>query len=367
MEILIKRRTSEDLQSRLNELQHKMKTTKMRAMVSTGYGGPEVLQLQKVKKPVPDEYEVLVKIMASSITTAETMMRTGYPLIGRLFTGLAKPKNRISGTGFSGVIEAIGEKVSQFKIGDRVFGESLDHFGTYAEYVCVKEQGIIEILPKNISFEEAAAVGDGPITSLNFLKNLGQIKAKDIILVIGASGSLGSAAVQLAKNHGAHVTGVCSHKNIEYVKSLGVDKAINYQKEDFLHSELTYDIIYDTVGKSSFSKCKDALTSEGVYMSPILNVNLLFQMLWTSMASKKKAKFAATGMLPHKTIRAYFKEIGSQMERGNLKCTISRRFSIDQIPAAHREIEKGHKRGNFIVDLNLQQVRYGNDINPISS
>lgn len=330
-----------------------MNTTKMKAMVSTGYGGPEVLELQKVNKPIPNEDQVLVKIMASSITTAETMMRTGYPLIGRLFTGLTKPKNTISGTGFSGVIEEIGEKVSQFKKGDRVFGESLDTFGTYAEYICIKEAGIIEKLPQNISFEESATVGDGPITSLNFLKNLGKIKAQDSILIIGASGSLGSAAVQLAKNYGAIVTGVCSHKNIDYVRSIGADKIIDYQKEDYLQNEMTYDIIFDTVGKSSFTRCKRSLTSEGIYMSPVLSLPLLLQMLWTSIASKKKAKFSATGMLPYTTIRTYLKEIGSLMESGILESTISRRFSLSQIPDAHREIDKGHKRGNFIVDLSL--------------
>ena len=207
-----------------------MEEKKMKAMVSTGYGGPEILQLLEVKKPLPDQYQVLVKIMASSLTTAETMMRTGYPLIGRLFTGFVRPKNSISGTGFSGIIEQIGERVTRFKIGERVFGESLDKFGTYAEYITLEEQGILEILPEEISFEEAATVGDGPITSLNFLKNLGQIKSQDNILIIGASGSLGSAAIQLAINVGANVTGICSLKNVEYVKSLGAKSVINYQK-----------------------------------------------------------------------------------------------------------------------------------------
>lgn len=330
-----------------------METKKMKAMVSTRYGGPEIFQLQEVTKPLPDENQVLVKIMASSITTAETMMRTGHPIIGRLFTGITKPKNLISGTGFSGVIEGIGKKISQFNIGDRVLGESLDKFGTYAEYIIIEEQGIIEKLPENISFEEAATVGDGPITSLNFLMNLGQIKSQDRILVIGASGSLGSAAIQLAKNFGANATGVCSRKNVDYVKSLGADKVINYQEDDFTKNDLTYDIIYDTVGKSSFSKCKGSLSSEGVYMSPVLDTSLLLQMLWTSIASNKKAKFSATGMLSRKTIRIYFQEIISQMELGILKPTISKRFSMSQIPDAHSEIDKGHKRGNFVMDQSL--------------
>lgn len=330
-----------------------MNTKKMKAIVSIGYGGPEILQLQEVNKPIPKEKEVLVKIKASSITTAETMMRTGYPLIGRLFMGLTKPKNSISGTGFAGVIEAIGKNVKQFNLGDKVFGESLDTFGTYAEYICIEEEGIIDLMPENITYEEAAVAGDGPITSLNFLRNLGKIEAYDSVLIIGASGSLGTAAVQLAKNFGAKVTGVCSTKNIELVKSLGADEVIDYKKEDFLQNGLTYDIIYDTVGKSSFSKCKNSLTEKGIYMSPVLNFGLLFQMLFTSMFITKKAKFSATGMLQHKTIRKYLQQIGLLMKVGKIKSIISRRFSLQQIPEAHRYIEEGHKRGNFVVDLSI--------------
>ena len=198
------------------------------------------------------------------------MMRTGYPLIGRLYMGLIKPKNKISGTCFSGTVEAIGQHVVQFNPGENVFGESLDTFGTYAEYICIKEDGIISKLPENINHEEAAIVGDGLITSLNFLRNLGKIKAHHNVLIIGASGSLGTAAVQLAKNFGAKVTGVCSTKNIEMVRSLGADKVIDYKNENFLTNGKTYDIIYDTIGGSSFRNCKNSLTKNGIYMSPFL-------------------------------------------------------------------------------------------------
>ena len=329
-----------------------MKTKKMKAIVSTRYGGPEILQLQEVNKPIPKENEVLVKIQAASITTAETMMRTGYPLIGRLYMGLTKPKHRISGTGFAGILEAVGKNVKQFSLGDKVFGESLDTFGTYAEYICLDEDGIITLLPNNVSYEEAAVVGDGIITSLNFLRNLGKIQAHQTVLIIGASGSLGTAAVQLGKNFGAKVTGVCSTKNIELVKSLGADTVIDYTKENFSANGLFYDIIYDTVGKSSFSKCKKSLTEKGIYMSPVLDFGLLFQMLWTSMFGKKKAKFSATGMLPHDTIRFYFNEMSELMKVGKIKSIISKRFSLEQIPNAHRYIEKGHKRGNFVSTIN---------------
>jgi len=327
----------------------KMKVQKMKAIISTRYGGPEILQLQEVDKPVPKKNEVLVKIKSSSITTAETMMRTGYPIIGRLFMGLFKPKNRISGTGFSGIIEDVGSNVSQFNLGDKVFGESLDTFGTYAEYICIDEEGIIALKPESITYEAAAGVGDGAVTSLNFLKNLGQIKEDHNILIIGASGSLGTAAVQLAKVFGAKVSGVCSTRNIELVKSLGADEIIDYNKEDFSTNGLTYDIIYDTIGKGSFSECKKSLTEKGIYMSPVLDFGLLFQMLYTSIFGTKKAKFAATGMLPHKVILQYLQEIGSLMELGKMRSIISKRFSLEQIPDAHRHIEQGHKRGNIVV------------------
>jgi len=323
----------------------------MKAIISTRYGGPEILQLQEVDKPIPKENEVLVRIKSSSITTAETMMRTGYPLIGRLYMGLFKPKNKISGTGFSGIIEAVGQDAAKFNVGEKVYGESLNTFGTYAEYICIEEDGIIARMPNNISYEEAAVVGDGPITSLNFLRNLGKIKAHHSILIIGASGSLGTAAIQLAKHVGARVAGVCSTKNIKLVKSLGADTVIDYNNEDFSINGKTYDIIFDTIGVSSFSNCKDSLTKNGVYMSPVLDLRLLFQMLFTSSFGTKKAKFAATGMLPHKLIRLYLHEIGLLMELGKMRSIISKRFSLTQIPDAHRHIDKGHKRGNVVVNM----------------
>jgi len=326
-----------------------MNTEKMKAIISTRYGGPEILQLQEVMKPVPKDHEVLVKIHAAAVTTAETMMRTGYPLIGRLFMGLTKPKNAISGTGYAGEIEAIGNNVQRLKKGDQVFGESLSTFGTYAEYVCIEEDGIITLKPDNISYEEAAVVGDGQVTSLNFLKNIAKIQPNQRVLINGASGSLGTAAVQLAKHFGAEVTGVCSTRNIALVEALGADQVIDYIKEDFTENEQTYDIIYDTVGKSSFSKCKHSLSSEGIYISPVLSMSLLFQMLKTSLIGRKKALFSATGMLPPATIKLFFQEIKELMGIGKIKSIIDKRYSLEQTAEAHRYIDKGHKRGNVVI------------------
>ena len=326
----------------------KMNTKKMKAMISTKYGGPEILQLQEVDKPVPKDNEILVRIYAGTITSAETMMRTGYPLIGRLFMGILKPKNRISGTGFAGEIESIGKNVKLFKKGDKVFGESLVTFGTYAEYVCVEEEGIITSMPENLRNEEDAVVCDGAITSMNFLKNLANIQSGQSILINGASGSLGTAAVQLAKHFGASVTGVCSTRNIEMVKSLGADNVIDYKKVDFTKNGKTYDVIYDTIGKSSFKKCKNSLTEKGIYMSPVLDFSLLLQMIWTSIFGNKKAMFSATGMLPVESIQNFLVESKELLEAGKLKSIIDKRYSLEQISDAHRYIDKGHKKGNIV-------------------
>lgn len=326
-----------------------MRTDKMKAIVSTKYGGPEVLQLQEVNKPLPREYEVRIKIHAASVTRAETMMRTGYPLLGRLFLGFTKPNNAISGTGFAGEVDAVGTKVSLFKKGDQVFGESLQHFGTYAEFVCIEEEGIIAKKPDHISYEAAAVMGDGPITSWNFLKKVTHIQPGQRILINGASGSLGTAAVQLAKHFGAIVTGVCSARNIDLVKSLGADEVIDYATTDFTENGQTYDVIYDTVGKRSFSKCKKSLTAKGAYISPVLGIPLLLQMIKTSLFGGKKALFSATGVLPVATIRLFLQEIKELMERGKLESIIDKRYALEQTADAHRYIDGGHKKGNVVL------------------
>lgn len=329
----------------------KMSAKTMKAIVSVSYGGPEVLQLQTVNKPIPKDHEVRVKIHAASVTRAETMMRTGYPLLGRLFMGLTKPKNAIPGTGFAGEVDAIGAKVNLFKKGDQVFGESLQHFGTYAEYVCIEEEGIIAKKPEILSYEAAAVVGDGPITSWNFLKKVTDIQPGQRILINGASGSLGTAAVQLAKHFGATVTGVCSTRNIEMVKSLGADEVIDYTAVDFTKNGQTYDIIYDTVGKSSFSDCKKSLAPKGVYISPVLGVSLLFQMLRTTLFGGKKALFSATGALPTASIRLFLQEIKELIVAKKLKPIIDKRYTLEQTPEAHQYLDTGRKRGNVVLLL----------------
>ena len=323
----------------------------MKAAVVTAYGAPEVLRVKEVEKPTPKPNEVLIKVHAASATTADGMMRKGDPFFARLFLGLLKPKSAIPGTGFAGTIEEVGDAVKEYRPGEAVFGETSMSFGANAEYVCVPEDGILLRKPGNITFEEAAPVCDGAVTSMNFLREIGKIKAGQRVLINGASGSLGTAAVQLAKHFGAEVTGVCSQKNAELVRSLGADHVIDYNQTDFTKNGETYDIIYDTLGISSFSKCKSSLSPEGVYLSPVLALPLLFQMLWTSKFGRKKAKFSATGLLPVPELRLLFKDIKELMKTGQLVSVIDRRYSLAEVVEAYRYVDTGHKKGNVVLSI----------------
>ncbi|RTE53855.1 NAD(P)-dependent alcohol dehydrogenase [Arenibacter aquaticus] len=323
----------------------------MKAISTAKYGSPDVLELVEIPKPEPKENEILVRIKAASVTTADTMMRLGKPLYGRLFLGLSKPKHPITGTGFSGVIEAIGKNVNHFQIGDHAFGESTFGQGTNAEYLCIPESGIILRKPKNISFNEAATICDGTLTSWNFLKELGRVRKGHHVLINGSSGSLGTAAVQLAKQLGAQVTGVCSSSNINMVRSLGADHAIDYTKEDFTETGNCYDLIFDTVGKSSFLESKKVLNKNGTYLSPVLSIPLLYQMLWTSKFSGKKAKFSATGLLPVPKLIAMLQEITRLLENNKIKVVLDKTYSLAEVPIAHRYIETGRKKGNVVISL----------------
>ncbi len=322
----------------------------MKAAVITKYGGPEVLQVQEVATPTPKENELLIKVRASSITTAESMMRSGTPKMARLFLGLNKPKNNIAGACFAGVVAAKGSNVEGYEIGDAVYGEAGMTFGTNAEYVTVSTDGVVLPMPDHLSFEEAAIMCDGPLTSLNFLKNIGQVKTGQKVLINGASGSLGVAAVQLAKYMGAEVTGVCSGKNVELVKSLGADHVIDYKKEDFTKLGKKYDVIYDTIGKRKFSDVKPVLTDNGIFLSPVLNSNVLLPMLGNKFRSKK-AKFDATGMNDAKKLSKMLRELTDMLGKQDYNFVIEKRFALEDIVAAHQLIDSGRKRGNIVLSI----------------
>lgn len=323
----------------------------MKAIVATAYGTPEVLQLREMPKPTPKGNEVLVKVQASSASTADSMMLTGKPYISRVMIGLRKPKHPIPGTGFAGEVEAVGKDVKGFKAGDRVFGETTLGFSTNAEYVAVPQTGVILPLPENISFAEATVICDGHLTSYNFLKEIAHIKAGQKVLVNGASGSLGTAAIQIAKYLGAEVTAVCSTRNVGLVKSLGADHVIDYTKQDFTQTGKTYDVIFDTIGKSSFGKAKAALTEDGQYISPVLQMPLLMQMMWTSKFGKQKAKFAATGLRSDAELKVLLAQVMAIMKEGRLKTVIDRQYPLEKVAEAHRYIATGRKKGNVVISI----------------
>ncbi|NBI31104.1 NAD(P)-dependent alcohol dehydrogenase [Chengkuizengella marina] len=321
----------------------------MRAITCTKNGSPDVLQIKEVEKPTPKDNEVLVKVYEIVVSPVDCTFRKGNPYAARLFTGLTKPKATIPGGLLAGEIEAVGKDVKVFKKGDQVYAATMN--GAYAEYTCVPEDGAIAVKPANMTYGEAAAVSDGALTALPFLRNTANIQSKQKVLINGASGSIGTSAVQLAKYYGAEVTGVCSTTNLDMVKSLGADHVIDYTKEDFTKTSQTYDIIFDTVGKSSFLRCRNSLKQTGIYLTTVPSMAINLQMLWTSIIGSKKAKIAFTGLRSsiEKTKDLLFlKEL---IEAEKITSVIDRRYSLDQIAEAHRYVETGHKKGNVAISL----------------
>ena len=316
----------------------------MKAIVYTKFGPPEVLQLQEVEKPTPKANEVLIKIYATAVTKEDPDMRASPG-----FNGFLKPRNPILGQELAGEVEAIGRGVTRFKPGDQVFG--IDSFGAYAEYKCMPENGALAIKPANLSYEEAASVPNGALTALPFLRDKGKIQSGQTVLIYGASGSVGAAAVQLAKYYGAEVTGVCSTANLEWVRSLGADRVIDYTQEDFTENGKTYDIIFDTVGKRSFSECKGSLTDKGIYLATVPTPAMMLQALWSAKGGRKKVKFAATGLRPASAKSKDLVFLTELIEAGKLKPVIDRRYPLEQTAEAHRYVEQGHKKGNVVITM----------------
>ncbi|HBH05048.1 MAG TPA: NAD(P)-dependent alcohol dehydrogenase [Flavobacteriales bacterium] len=324
-------------------------TNQMKAIVAKGYGTPDVFELKMVEKPEPNSKEILVRVMTSSATRADSMIRTGKPYFGRLFLGFFKPKKPIPGTGFSGIVESVGTDVTVFKAGDRVFGETKFGFSSNAEYLTISEESVVLQMPENMDYSEAASFADGHLTSFNFLKEIGKVQPGQKVLINGASGALGTAGVQIAKHLGANVTAVCSEKNIGLVKSLGADEVIDYTKVDFTQGNQRYDLIYDTIGKSSFKACAPVLNENGQYLSPVLNGNLICDMIRTSLFGSRKAKFEATGSNSDLRLNALLKEVIDIYREGQLKTVIDRQFPLEKLAEAHRYIDGGHKRGNIVI------------------
>ncbi len=322
----------------------------MKAIVCTKYGVPEVLQLKELEKPVPKDKEVLIKIHATTATASGLNGRKGEPLIARFFMGLSKPKKNILGPELAGEIEAVGKDVKLFKEGDQVFGIDYRRLGAYAEYVCRPEDGALVTKPTNMTHEESVAVVEGALTALPFLRDKANIQSGQKVLIYGASGSVGTASIQVAKYFGAEVTGVCSTANVELVKSLGADMVIDYTKEDFTTGGQTYDIIFDTVGKSSFSLCKGSLKQKGVYLDAA-KMATIFPMLWTSIFGSKKAILAATGLRPASEMTKDLIFLKELIDAGKIQPAIDRRYPLEQAAKAHRYVETGRKKGNVVINV----------------
>jgi len=306
----------------------------MRAVICTQYGAPEVLQIQDIEKPVPKDNEVLIKIVATTVHIGDTKIRSLKPGMGffhdllvkpmmRIMIGFKGPRKKILGMELAGEIESTGKNVTLFQQGDKVFATTELSFGTYAEYICMPENGLIAPLPENVSYEEAAPVSNGAMTALHFLRK-GNIQKGQKVLIYGASGSVGTFAVQLANYFKANVTGVCSTTNIDWVKSLGADKTIDYTQENFTQNNERYDIIFDAVGKLVASRCKSSLKKEGVYLNVL---------------SPSGLKMKLEDLL-------FLKEL---MEKEKLRAVIDRTYKLEQIVEAHQYVDKGHKKGNVVI------------------
>ena len=319
----------------------------MKAMVYTQYGSPDVLQLKEVEKPTPKDDEVLIKIHATTVNRTDCGFLRAKPFIVRLFSGLIRPKRTILGNEFAGVIEAVGRDVESYKVGDQVFGYDDAHFGAHAEYMTMPQEGSFTTMPANTDYEEATPNTEGAHYALSNIR-AANIRSGQRVLIYGATGAIGSAAVQLVKYLEAYVTAVCSTKDVELVKSLGADKVIDYTKEDFTKDDQVYDVVFDAVGKSSFHRCKPLLKPGGIYLSTDLGYmaqNPILALMTRIVGDKKL-------MLP---IPKYSKEdivfFRDLVEAGKLKAIIDRRYPLEQIPAAFRYVETGQKTGNVVITV----------------
>jgi NADPH:quinone reductase-like Zn-dependent oxidoreductase len=324
----------------------------MKAILHTKYGPPDELQVQEIEKPIPRDNEVRIKIFATTVTTTDCNLRnlTFLPpllkLPMRLQFGFLKPNTPILGIEFAGEIEAVGQDVTRFGVGDQVYGTPEPELGAHAQYICIPEDGVLTKKPANMTYEEAATITLAGHTALYFIRDQGKIQAGQRVLIIGASGAIGTFAVQLAKYYGAEVTGVCSTTNLELVKSLGADQVIDYTKEDFTKNGQTYDVILDAVHKSSFIRCKNSLNDKGLYLVTMPSLTFLLQMLWTSIVGTKKVKNGARDATVEDLL--FFNEL---YETEKLKTVIDKRYPLEEIAEAFRYVEKGHKKGNVVITV----------------
>jgi NADPH:quinone reductase-like Zn-dependent oxidoreductase len=319
----------------------------MKAAIRTKYGSPEILAIKDIEKPAPGDNEVLIKVYAATVNRTDCAVLSGKPFIMRFFTGLFKPNSPITGTDFAGEIEEAGKKVVSYQTGDRVFGFFDNGLGSHAQYMTLRKDKPLALIPENLNYEQAAASLEGAHYAHNFIKKV-DLKSGQKVLVNGATGAIGTAAVQFLKDFGLYITGVCNTKNIELVKSLGADKIIDYENQDFTQDDEKYDFVFDAVGKSTFSKCKPLLQPHGTYISSELgprNENPLLALI-TPLSGGKKVKFPFPADI--KGSIAFVKDL---IEREKFRPVIDRVYSLDKIAEAFDYVASGQKTGNVVVTM----------------
>jgi NADPH:quinone reductase-like Zn-dependent oxidoreductase len=317
----------------------------MRAVVHARYGPPEVLHIEDVDRPVPKGDEVLIRVHATTVSRSDCALRAGEPFFSRLLTGVPRPRQRILGGDYAGVVEETGGAVTDFKSGDRVFGMKPWKFGAHAEFLCMQQSGPLALMPAGATFDEAAAVPDGAILALNCLRP-GKVRSGQSVLVFGASGSMGTAGVQLSKALGASVTAVCNAKDFDLVRSLGADEVIDYTQEDFTKNGKTYDVIFDSVGKQSFRGCRDSLKPGGVYL-PTDGLRNLALTAWTSRIGDRRVVFD----IPPKFTKKDMIFLKGLMETGKYRAVIDRRYPLEEVVEATRYVELHEKVGNVVLTI----------------
>ena len=321
----------------------------MKAAVYRSYGSPDVVTVDEVPKPVPRDDEVLVRVHAATVGIVDSLASQSTPWYARFHFGLRRPRFAVLGTDFAGQIEAAGPAVTRFAVGDQVFGTTAPRFGAHAEYVCLPEQGALARKPAGLTYAEAAALADG--TAVCFLRDKAHVQRGQAILINGASGAVGTTALQLARHLGATVTGVCSGPNADLVRKLGASDVIDYTKADFTRAGRAYDVIFDVAGKSSFSRCRPALTAAGVYLTTAPSPGILLQMPWTSRSRGRKAVVAFTGLRAPGEKRKDLRYIRELTEASALVPVIDACYPLRRIADAYRRVDAGHKRGNVVVTM----------------
>ena len=321
----------------------------MKAAVYRRYGSPGVVAVEEIPAPRPRDDEVLVRIRAATVGIVDSLARRGAPFYARPHFGLRRPRFPMLGSDFAGQVEAVGPRVTGFTVGEEVFGTTAPRFGAHAEYVCLPEHAALAPKPSNVTYAEAAALAD--TTALCFLRDKAGLRPGQTVVINGASGAVGAAAVQLARHFGATVTGVCSGPHVRLVRKLGADFVVDYSRADFTRAGRRYDVIFDVAGTSSFGRCRAALNPAGVYLTTAPSPAIFIQMPWTSRFGNKKAVVAFTGLRAPEEKRKDLRYIKDLAEASALAAVVSVCYPLPRIADAYRHVDAGHKRGNVVVTM----------------